>query len=68
MGANYAPLLADLFLYSYEAEFVQSLLKAGKKHFAQPFDFTYRYIDDVLSLKTQNLQSIWNSCIYMNLK
>ena len=26
-----------LFLYSYEAEFVQSLLKAGKKHFAQQF-------------------------------
>ena len=43
-------LLADLFLYSYEAEFVQSLLQAGKKHLAQ-FSFTYRYIDDVLSLK-----------------
>ena len=28
MGTNCAPLLADLFLYSYEAEFVQSLLKA----------------------------------------
>ena len=26
--------LPDLFLYSYEAEFVQSLLKAGKKHLA----------------------------------
>ena len=51
MGTNSAPLLADLFLYSYEAEFVQSLLKAGKKHLAQQFSFTYRYIDDVLSLK-----------------
>ena len=51
MGTNCAPLLADLFLYSYEAEFVQSLLQAGKKHLAQQFSFTYRYIDDVLSLK-----------------
>ena len=51
MCTNCAPLLADLFLYSYEAEFVQSLLKAGKKHLAQQFNFTYRYIDDVLSLK-----------------
>ena len=51
MGTNCAPLLADLFLYSYEAEFVQSLLKAGKKHFAQQFNFTYSYIDNVLSLK-----------------
>ena len=51
MATNCAPLLADLFLYSYEAEFVQSLLQAGKKHLAQQFNFTYRYIDDVLSLK-----------------
>ena len=51
MGTNCAPLLADLLLYSYEAEFVQSLFKAGKKHLAQQFHFIYRYIDDVLSLK-----------------
>ena len=51
MGINCARLLADLFLYSYEAEFVQSLLQADKKHLAQQFNFTYRYIDDVLSLK-----------------
>ena len=31
MGKNCAPLLADLFLYSYEAEFIVSLLSAGKK-------------------------------------
>ena len=31
MGANCAPLLADIFLYSYEAEFIQSLLSTGKK-------------------------------------
>ena len=51
MGTNCAPFLADMFLYSYEAEFVQSLPKAGKKHLAQQFNFTYRHIDDVLSLK-----------------
>ena len=26
MGTNCAPLLADIYLYSYEAEFIQSLL------------------------------------------
>jgi hypothetical protein len=31
MGTNYAPLLAGLFLYSYEAEFVQKLLQDEKK-------------------------------------
>ena len=50
MCTNCASLLADLVLYSYEA-FVQSPLKAGKKHLAQQFNFTYKYIDDVLSLK-----------------
>ena len=50
MGTNCAPLLADIFLYSYEAEFIQSLLSTGKKKLASQFNFTYRYIDDVLSI------------------
>jgi hypothetical protein len=31
MGTNYAPLLADLFLYSYEADFIKGLHKKNKK-------------------------------------
>ena len=31
MGTNCSPFLADIFLYSYEAEFIQSLLSNGKK-------------------------------------
>ena len=31
MGTNCVPLLADIFLYSYEAEAIQSFLSAGKK-------------------------------------
>ena len=50
MGTNCAPLLADLFLYSYEAEFIQGLMQKGEKKLAQSFNFTFRYIDDVLSL------------------
>ena len=50
MGTNCAPLLADLFLYSYEAEFIQSLLSTGRNQLASRFNFTYRYIDDVLSI------------------
>ena len=29
---THIPLLADIFLYSYEADFIQSLLSTGKKH------------------------------------
>jgi hypothetical protein len=50
MGTNCAPLLADLFLYSYEADFIQELLKKNEKKLARSFNFTFRYIDDVLSL------------------
>ena len=50
MGTNCAPLLADLFLYSYEAEFVQNLLKNKQKKLAVQFNSTFRYIDDVLSI------------------
>jgi hypothetical protein len=31
MDTKCAPLLADLFLYSYEADFIQGLLKKNKK-------------------------------------
>ena len=48
--SNCAPLLADLFLYSYEADFIQGLLKKNEKKLARSFNFTFRYIDDVLSL------------------
>ena len=50
MGTNCAPLLADLFLYSYEANFIQELLQNKDKKLAISFNFTFRYIDDVLSL------------------
>jgi hypothetical protein len=50
MGTNYAPLLSDLFLYSYEADFIHGLFKKNEKKLARTFNFTFRYIDDVLSL------------------
>ena len=55
MGTNYAPLLADLFIYSYEADFIQGVLKKNEKKLARSFNFTFRYIDDVLSLNNSRL-------------
>ena len=57
MGTNCAPLLADIFLYSYEAEFIQSLLSTGRKQLASRFNFTYRYIDDVLSINRPEFEN-----------
>ena len=50
MGTNCAPLLADLFLHSYEADFIDRLLKNKDKKIASSFNLSFRYIDYVLSL------------------
>jgi hypothetical protein len=50
MGTSCAPLIADLFLYSYDADFIQGFLKKNQQKLARSFNFTFRYIDDVLSL------------------
>ena len=57
MGTNCALLLADIFMYSYEAEFIQSLLSTGRKRLASQFNFTYRYIDDVLSINNPDFEN-----------
>ena len=57
LGTNCAPLLADIFPYSYEAEFIQSLLSTGKKRLAPQFNFIYRYIDDVLSINSTDFEN-----------
>ena len=49
LGTNCAPLLADLFLYSYENEFLDKLVKEGKRKLARKFNLSYCYIDDLIS-------------------
>ena len=56
MGNNCAPLLADLFLYSYETEFLDGLISKGNRKLSGKFNFTYRYIDDLISFRNKNFQ------------
>jgi hypothetical protein len=55
MGTNCAPLLPDLLVYSYESELLQKLVKDKKIHEARVFNFTYRYINDVLSINNSRM-------------
>jgi hypothetical protein len=50
MGINCAPLLADLFLYWYDADFIPGLPMKNEKKLARSFNFTFCYIDVVLPL------------------
>ena len=44
-------------MYSYGADFIQSLLSTGKKHLLSRFNLTYRYIDDVLSINNPEFEN-----------
>ena len=56
MGTNCAPLLADFFLYSYENEFLDKLIKEGKRKLARKFNLSYRYIDDLISFNNKRFK------------
>ena len=48
MGTNCAPLLVDLFLYSYVNEFLDNIVRSGHRKLARSFNPCYRYIDDLI--------------------
>ena len=50
MGTNCTSFPADLFLYQYETDFILALPKKNEKRLAPYFNFTFRYIDGILSL------------------
>ena len=56
MGTNCAPLLADLFLYSYENEFLDKLIKEGIRKLARKFNLSYRYIYDLISFNNKRFK------------
>ena len=58
MVTNCAPLLADLFLYSCENEFLDELIKEGKRELARKFNLSYHYIDDLISFNNERFKFI----------
>ena len=46
MGTNRAPLVADLFLFCYERDFMLSLLDNNLSDIIEAFYSTSRYLDD----------------------
>ena len=50
MGTNYAPLVADLFLFCYETDFKKSLSRENQADIIEAFNSTSRYLDDLLNI------------------
>ena len=68
MDTNCVGLLTDLFLYPYEADFMQRLLKKNEKELARSFNFTFRYIDVSFHLIIVSLVMLLISAIQLSLK
>ena len=47
MGTNCASLVADLFLFCYERDFMMSLSVDNQSEAIEAFKFTSRYLDDL---------------------
>ena len=56
MRTSCAPLLADLFLYSHENEFLDKLIKEGKIKLARKFNLSCCYIDDLISFNNKRFK------------
>ena len=50
MGTNCTPLVADLFLFCYEIDFMKPLAKEKRNDMIDAFNSNSRYLDDLLNI------------------
>ena len=55
MGTSCAPLVADLFLFCYERDFMLSLSEDNQSDVIEAFNSTSRYLDDLLNIDNTSL-------------
>ena len=53
MGTNCAPLVADLFLFCYERDFMLSLSDDKQDDAIYAYNTTSRYLNDILNIYNQ---------------
>ena len=63
MGTDCAPFLANLFLYSYEHEWMMKMKKTNPQ-LARQFSRSARYIDDLLTINNDGLMKKYTKNIY----
>ena len=50
MGTKCAPLVADLFIFCYERDFMKSLSRENQADISEAFISTTRYLEDLLNI------------------
>jgi len=68
MGTNCAPLVADLFLYCFESEFMLSLKPDSQADIIKAFNSTSRYLDDIFNLDNPYFDGLISSIYPKELK
>ena len=67
MGTNCAPLVADLFLFCYERDFMMYLSDDKQADVIDALNTTSRYLDDILNVYFDNMVSqIYPSELQLN--
>ena len=64
MGTDCAPFLANLFLYSYEYDWMFKMLEEKQYDILSKFKYCFRYIDDLLCIKNDQLMDTYMLEIY----
>ena len=60
MGINCAPLVADLFLFCYERDFMKDLSSDNQAEFIKAIISTSRYLDDLLNIDNPYFEGMVN--------
>ena len=60
IGTNCAPLVADLFLFWYEKDFMLSLSEDNQSDVIEAFNSTSRYLDDLLNIDNNFFDNMVN--------
>ena len=60
MGTNCAPLVADLFLFCYDRDFMASLSHVKQAEIIEVFKSTSRYLDDLLNIDNPYFEGMVN--------
>ena len=60
MGTNYAPLVADQFLFCYERDFMLSLSENNQSDVIEAFNSSSRYLDGLLNMTITSL-IVWST-------
>ena len=60
MGTNCALLVADLFLFCYERDFMTSLSDVNQAEIIEAFKSTSRYLDDLLNIDSSYFEGMVN--------